>query len=103
VTNWLTTKVSNPPTTAKPVSNTSATAPARGAPWRSSQSTAGTSRAVAISASATGTTTTPKRRISCRTATAVTSKTSSRHDQAAACLTRGATDRSSPVSAMDAV
>ena len=53
--NWLTTKLMIPPNTANPVKRIKATAPPRGAPRRSSQSTAGSSRAVRMTASATGT------------------------------------------------
>ena len=59
-TNWLTTNVRIPPNTPTPPRITRATAPPRGAPRRSSQSTAGSISAASIVASATGTTMTSK-------------------------------------------
>jgi hypothetical protein len=96
VTNWLTTKVSIPPTIATPVSRTSATAPPRGAPRRSRKSTAGISSAVTISASATGTTMTSSRRTTHNSATAKATITSRRHAHAAALWIRGGTASSYP-------
>ncbi len=84
-----------PPTAARPQVNTSATAPPRGAPRRSRKSTAGTSSAVNINASATGTITTPSLVSAFNSTQAAAAMTTSRHDQAAVLRTSGATATSS--------
>ncbi len=93
--NWLTTKVMMPLKTAMAVSKTSATAPPRGAPRPSSQSTAGSSKAHRITANATGTTITSRRAISQTSARIAPKITSRRQDQAAALRTNGSTASSS--------
>ena len=90
--NWLTTNVSRPPTTAIPVSITSATPPPRGAPRRSRKSTAGISSAAMMVASATGTKITSSCLTSHRNARSAANRMSSRHAQAAALRTNGVTD-----------
>ena len=90
--NWLTTKVMIPPRIAKPASNTSATAPPRGAPRLSSQSTIGTSNALSIKASSSGTTMTSSRLTTNSSATTAVRITSNRQAQAAVLRTIGSTD-----------
>ena len=94
-TNWLTTKVRMPPKMAAPPSRTRATAPPRGAPRRSSQSTAGTINAATMVASATGTTMTCRRRTTHNNTTTASTMTSNRQAQAAVLRTRGTTESSS--------
>ncbi len=91
-TNWLTTNVRMPPTTAIPLSSTSATAPPRGAPRRSRKSTTGISSAASMVARATGTTITSSFVTTQSTATIAAKITSSRHDHAAVLRTNGVTD-----------
>ncbi len=90
--NWLTTNVRMPPTTAMPPSNTSATAPPRGAPRRSRKSTTGNSNAASIVAKATGTTINSSRFTIHNSATMAAKITSSRHAHAAVLRTNGVTD-----------
>ena len=71
--------------------------PPRGNPRWSSQSTAGSSNALIIRASKTGTTMTSSFAISHSSATAAAKMTSKRHDQAAVLRTRGSTEASSRV------
>ena len=89
VMNWLTTNVRCRRGSRYCSSNTSATAPPRGAPRRSSQSTAGSSSAVSMVASATGTTISSSFAITHSTAMTATSRTSNRQDQAAILRTNG--------------
>src|ERR1700757_1336385 len=84
-----------PPKIRNPPSMTSATAPPRGTPRRSIQSTAGTSKALIIKASNNGTTMTSSfitTQSRARTAIRMTSK---RHAQAATLRTSGSTEASS--------
>ncbi len=89
--NWLTTKVMMPPRTAILLNNVNATAPPRGAPRRSSQSTAGSSSAASMRASATGTTISSIFAITHSTATTATSRISNRQAHAAILRTNGLT------------
>ena len=93
--NWVMTKARIDPTRARPQIKTRATAPPRGAPRRLRKSTAGTSRAVSINASAAGTMTTPNLIKNCNSTHAATAMINSRHDHAAALRTKGATAASS--------
>ena len=81
-----------PPRIAKAPSKTRATAPPRGAPRRSSQSTAGTSNALSINASNSGTTMISRRAITHSNATSAARMTNNRQDQAAVFRTMGSTD-----------
>src|SRR5271165_7417450 len=94
MTNWLMTNVMMPPRIAKPVNSTRATAPPRGAPRRSSQSTAWTSNALNISASSTGTTMISSRAITHNSAITAAKMANNRQDQAAVFRTMGSTDSS---------
>ncbi|EUA39092.1 hypothetical protein I549_0929 [Mycobacterium avium subsp. avium 2285 (R)] len=93
--NCSTTKARMPPRIAKPPNNTSATAPPRGRPCRSSQSTTGTSSALNSSATSTGTTITSSLASTQNSASAAARMTSKRHAQAAVLRTMGSTDASS--------
>ena len=95
--NWLMTKAKMPPRIANPLSNTTVTAAPRGRPCSSNQSTAGTSKALSISASNTGTTITSSLSTTHSSATAAATITSSRQDHAAVLRTRGLTASSSRV------
>ena len=93
--NWLMTNVRMPPRTANPASKTTATAPPRGSPRRSSQSTAGTSNALSINASNTGTTMISSFFTSHNRARKAARMTSKREAQAAVLRTRGSTEAAS--------
>lgn len=93
--NWLTTNVRMPPRTAKPLNKTSVTATACGRPRESSQSTGGTSNALNISTSNTGTTMTSNLLRTHSSATIAARMTKNRHAQAAVLRTSGATEASS--------
>src|ERR1700739_465675 len=103
MTNWLMTNVKIPPRIAKPASMTKATAPPRGAPRRSNQSTAGTSNALTINASNSGTTMISSRAITHSNATSAARMTNNRQDQAAAFRTMGSTESSYFASVFDGI
>jgi len=92
--NWLTTNVRRPPTTTMLPTMTAATAAPLGSPKRSRKSTSGSSIAVTIVASSTGTTMTSRCETTQMTATRAPRMISSRHDQAAVLRTMGWTDAS---------
>ena len=92
--NWVMTNVRMPPTTAMPLSRTSATAPPRGAPRRARKSTGGSNKAARMIASATGTKINSRRLNAQSNATTAARITNSRQAHAAALRTRGVTDSS---------
>jgi len=81
-----------PPRIAKPASSTSASAPPRGAPRRSSQSTIGTSNALNIKASSSGTTMISSRLMTHSSVISATRITSNRQAHAAVLRTIGSTE-----------
>ena len=87
--NWLTTNAKMPPTTTNPLSSTANTAIPLGIPRRSSRSTTGSSIAVSMIASSTGTTMTSTCWTTHSNAISAPRMISSRQDQAAVLRTIG--------------